>query len=236
MNLNEYVSTLDLTDQLRHLILIDEAHNFFCRENPGGRITPLTELSRTLSNMLSQIRGYGVGILLADQRPSCLDSSAIANTGLKIVHALEDGTDIEMLAACMGLNAHQKALFHALPPGSCIVSVRGTRNIVRCRITRAEKIASAKPACRFCPRRADCIRARIQEKLAGLPVEYFAALLRAHIGNPSLLKKHAEEILAECGVTDADKRTRLCLLGEIIEAVPGMKYREYLTAQMTRIL
>ncbi len=51
--------------------------------------------------MLTEIRSYGEGLIIADQSPGKLADDVVRNTNLQIVHQLRDSTDREAMANAM---------------------------------------------------------------------------------------------------------------------------------------
>lgn len=91
--------------ELRHLIVVEEAHKLLRRPDPGGGAAPQGDASgaaaRLFANVLAEIRKYGEGVLVADQDPAKLVPDAYKNTNLKIVHRLPDESDRQLVGATM---------------------------------------------------------------------------------------------------------------------------------------
>lgn len=110
-------------NHLMHLTMIEEAHNvLMCppavMNNAGN---PQQVVADLFSNMLSEIRGYGEGMVIVDQVPTRLIPDVIKNTNYKIVHRLTAPDDCEIMAATLALREEQKALIPALEIGNTIV-------------------------------------------------------------------------------------------------------------------
>jgi len=75
--------------------------------------------------MLSEIRAYGEGVLIAEQIPTKLAPDAVKNTNLKIVHRLLAGDDREVLAATMNMSEAQSRYLTTLKPGQAVVHAEG---------------------------------------------------------------------------------------------------------------
>lgn len=112
---------IDLNDNgCRHLTIIEEAHRVMMKcEQPD---MPQYKTAMMFSNMLSEIRAYGEGMLLVDQVPTRLISDAIKNTNLKITHRLVAEDDCKAISESMGLNDEQRKVIQKLLTGQCIVS------------------------------------------------------------------------------------------------------------------
>lgn len=104
----------------RHLTIIEEAHRVMMRcDNPE---MPQYKSAMMFSNMLSEIRAYGEGLLLVDQVPTRLIPDAIKNTNTKITHRLVAEDDCKAIAESMGISPEQRLLIPKLGVGQCIVS------------------------------------------------------------------------------------------------------------------
>lgn len=73
------------------------------------------------TNMLSEIRSYGEGLLIVDQVPTRLIPDVIKNTNYKIVHRLTAPDDCQVMASSLALREEQKSLITALGIGNAIV-------------------------------------------------------------------------------------------------------------------
>jgi hypothetical protein len=111
-------------DNLCHLTVIEEAHRLL--RNPGGDTTgignPQAVVSGMFSDILSEMRGLGEGIMIVDQIPSRLIPDAVKNTNFKIVHRLVARDEREAMAGCTGLRQDQAELIAVLPVGEAIIS------------------------------------------------------------------------------------------------------------------
>lgn len=104
----------------QHLTVIEEAHRVMSKcENPE---LPQNKSAMMFSNMLSEIRAYGEGLMLVDQIPTRLIPDAIKNTNLKITHRLVADDDCKEIGQSMGLNEEQRLVIPKLLTGQCIVS------------------------------------------------------------------------------------------------------------------
>ena len=74
------------------------------------------------SNMLSEIRAYGEGMMLVDQVPTRLIPDAIKNTNLKITHRLVAEDDCKAIGESMALNEEQRKVIPKLMTGQCVIS------------------------------------------------------------------------------------------------------------------
>ena len=107
-------------NKLRHLAIIEEAHRVMSyHSNPDSAQAKCGQL---FSNMLSEIRAYGQGLVIVDQVPGRLIPDAVKNTNLKIIHRLIASDDIDSVASSMGLTNDQRSIIPRLATGQAIVS------------------------------------------------------------------------------------------------------------------
>ncbi len=113
---------------LAHLTVLEEAHRLL--KNVSTEVSTESANNRgqaveTFTNMLSEIRSYGEGVLIAEQIPTKLAPDAIKNTNLKIVHRLLAGDDREVLAATMNMSDEQSRFLTTLRAGQAVVHAEG---------------------------------------------------------------------------------------------------------------
>jgi len=114
---------------LRHVILIEEAHRLLRRV--PEYISPEVGNSRgkaveTFSNVISEIRDFGEGLIVVDQIPAKLTPDVIKNTTIKIVHRTLAIDDREMVGGTMGLTSDQSKELPLLPVGQAVVHSEGS--------------------------------------------------------------------------------------------------------------
>ncbi len=110
-------------NRLLHLTLIEEAHNVLSapRQEMSGAANPQQAAADLFSNMLSEIRGYGQGMVIVDQIPTRLVPDAIKNTNYKIAHRMTAPDDCSVIASGMALREDQKSIISALEIGNAII-------------------------------------------------------------------------------------------------------------------
>lgn len=104
----------------KHLAIIEEAHRVMAKCEKQE--FPQYKSAMMFSNMLSEIRAYGEGLMLVDQVPTRLIPDAIKNTNLKITHRLVAEDDCKAIGESMGLSEEQRKVIPKLMTGQCIVS------------------------------------------------------------------------------------------------------------------
>lgn len=115
------IGTVDFNDNsCRHLTVIEEAHRVMMKcEKPDE---PQYKSAMMFSNMLSEIRAYGEGLMLVDQVPTRLIPDAVKNTNTKITHRLVAEDDSRTIAESMGISKEQRMIIPKLLVGQCLVS------------------------------------------------------------------------------------------------------------------
>lgn len=108
------------SNDCRHLTVIEEAHRVMQKCDKPDE--PQYRTAMMFSNMLSEIRAYGEGMLLVDQVPTRLIPDAIKNTNIKITHRVVAEDDCKAIAESMGLSKEQRPIIPKLLVGQCLVS------------------------------------------------------------------------------------------------------------------
>lgn len=111
-------------NQLCHLTMVEEAHRLLRKpeQDLAGVGSPQSVAATMFSDMLSEYRAYGQGLLVVDQFPSRIIPEAIKLTGTKIVFRTGARDDRAALAACMSMRPDQEELMSALRIGEAIVA------------------------------------------------------------------------------------------------------------------
>jgi len=112
----------------QHVTVIEEAHRLLKNvstevETEGANTRG--QAVETFANMLSEIRAYGEGVLIAEQIPTKLAPDAIKNTNLKIIHRLVAQDDREIVGGTMNMNEAQVRFLTTLPVGRAVVYAEG---------------------------------------------------------------------------------------------------------------
>jgi hypothetical protein len=124
IRLAEHRRTLGEARELRHLLVIEEAHRLLSGARKGvmeQEADPRGKAVETFANILSEIRAYGQGVIIADQVPVKLVSDVIKNTNLKIAHRLVDLEDRTVLAGAMAMSNTQAQALSILKVGQVAV-------------------------------------------------------------------------------------------------------------------
>ena len=118
-------------DTLVHLTLIEEAHRLLrnVSTEQGNDVTanPQGKAIEVFANILSEIRAYGEGIVIAEQIPSKLTPDAVKNTNLKIIHRLVAEDDRKLVGSTVNLSEEQIRSLSTLERGVGVAYSEGMR-------------------------------------------------------------------------------------------------------------
>jgi hypothetical protein len=123
--IEQYFDRLGPADNLRSLILIDEAHRFL-RELPltldmSEAAMSKRQVQDQLEDLTAEARSVGIGIIVLDQDPSQLSRRVLKNCHTKIVHRLESPDDVQLTALLTGCDKHQQAHICGMKEGEAIL-------------------------------------------------------------------------------------------------------------------
>ena len=126
MKLSEYrmAQAKGSNSQLRHITVMEEAHNLLKRTGGGGGQGGANLLGKSvemISNSIAEMRTYGEGFIIVDQSPTAVDISAIKNTNTKVIMRLPEKADCEATGNAMALNEEQIKELSKLPRGVAAV-------------------------------------------------------------------------------------------------------------------
>ncbi|TFF97755.1 MAG: ATP-binding protein [Promethearchaeota archaeon] len=124
--LYHYLQHEGFQQNLKHLLIIEEAHRLLKYEMKHPDAYLQTSKARTqdqFGDILSEIRAFGEGIILVDQKPRQLIPSAITNTNLKICHKLPSLFQINTFKDSMGLLDEHLPFVTKLQPGECVLKI-----------------------------------------------------------------------------------------------------------------
>lgn len=116
---------------IQHITIFEEAHRLLKNtqtEVGTEEANTRAQAVEAFANMLSEIRAYGQGVLIAEQIPTKLASDAIKNTNLKIMHRVVAMDDREIMGGAMNLEPHQSKIVAALEPGQAAAFAEGSDN------------------------------------------------------------------------------------------------------------
>jgi DNA helicase HerA-like ATPase len=113
---------------LNHVLLIEEAHRLLRRV--PDYVSPEVGNTRgkaveTFSNVISEIRTLGQGVVVVDQIPSKLTQDVIKNTNMKIVHRTLAKDDRDYVGSAMNLTDAQSRELSLLEVGRAVIHREG---------------------------------------------------------------------------------------------------------------
>lgn len=127
--IREYCTTTRESDTLAHVTVIEEAHRVMANTpRTGNREIAGDSRAQSVgmfSNMLSEIRSLGEGVIIAEQIPSRLAEDALKNSSTKIIHRMPGKDDQEALASTMNLSQEQQSYLAKLRAGQAVVFTEG---------------------------------------------------------------------------------------------------------------
>lgn len=109
-------------DQLRHVIVLEEAHHLFQRSTEAANgNNSKEELVKMLNKMMTDIRAYGEGIIVVDQSPSCVSAQVLDNTVVKLVHRITSRDGLDALDGSLLLEDEDAGTPSALGRGEALI-------------------------------------------------------------------------------------------------------------------
>ncbi|MHA2023529.1 MAG: ATP-binding protein, partial [Candidatus Thorarchaeota archaeon] len=120
-----YFDKLGLSDRLRNLLIIDEAHSLL-EEIPRSADSNDTASSKRKAidqfiNIIAESRSFGLGVDIADQNALRLSRDALKTCNTKIIHRITSGGDRRLLADETGCNKEQQDQIDVLCVGEIII-------------------------------------------------------------------------------------------------------------------
>ena len=118
----------DTLPRLQHVTVFEEAHRLLKHvptEVQTEEANVKGQAVETFANMLSEIRAYGQGVLIAEQIPTKLSPDAVKNTNLKIMHRVVAEDDRDVMGGAMNLDEAQKRYVTTLPTGRAVAYAEG---------------------------------------------------------------------------------------------------------------
>ncbi|WP_018933248.1 ATP-binding protein [Gracilibacillus lacisalsi] len=118
-----------IDNDLKHITIVEEAHRIFSNQEGKSESQETANIKgkavEHFSNVLSEIRSMGEGMVIIDQVPTKLAPDAIKNTNLKIVHRIVSVDDAEHMAQALAMKPDQTEFFTRLKKGEAFVFQEG---------------------------------------------------------------------------------------------------------------
>jgi hypothetical protein len=111
---------------LAHVTVIEEAHRLLGQEAKSAFTGDMKgKAVETFTNILSEIRAYGEGFIIAEQIPTKLSPDVIKNTNLKIMHRIVADDDRSVMSASMNIKNIDAPIVSTLSVGEAVVFSEG---------------------------------------------------------------------------------------------------------------
>lgn len=123
LSLCHYAKKRGSTQQLKQVLLIDDAHRLFESQ---------AKINSFFKNILSEIGSYGEGVVFSSQVPSSLHSDILSNTGVKIIHRLTRSEDLNAVLGAGFLSDIQKKEITSLALGRAVILSESMSDLERC--------------------------------------------------------------------------------------------------------
>ena len=127
--IREYCLTTRNTSALQHVTVIEEAHRVMANtSHVSDRETSADTRAQAVgmfSNVLSEVRAFGEGLIIAEQIPNRLAEDALKNTNTKIIHRLPGMDDREAIGGAMNLGEEQKIYLSKMKNGQAAFYTEG---------------------------------------------------------------------------------------------------------------
>ena len=212
-----YLSRLPEDNSLKRVIVVEEAHNIFKK-------TISEDSSKALNNeyfdkMLSEIRSSGTGLIFSDQRPNILSDAVIANTSVKISHALVDGHDRELIGESCNLSYSQAKRLGEFEIGECLISIRGYYGVQHTKVVQMMEENTCNSSCHICASRFRCRNEAVRRMISSLDetqISYHVSKLQSNPYNTKVVETYINNMLEDLNIM-ASSVTKICLLGEILD-------------------
>jgi hypothetical protein len=119
-----------------HMLVLEEAHRLLAGDHGGGKqgSNSKAQAAEDINTMLAEVRKYGQGVMIIDQRPGSLVGGVIDNAYLVALHRLNEEKGFRQFVQQLNMNADQQRFVRSeLRPGQMVVLDRrsGTPVLVR---------------------------------------------------------------------------------------------------------
>ncbi len=145
LKMQEYrmASSQGMNQSLRHVTVLEEAHNLLKRTSTEQATESSNLLGKSvemLTNAIAEMRTYGEGFIIADQAPGLLDLAVIRNTNTKIILRLPEYSDRELVGKAANLNEDQINELAKLPKGVATVYQNEWLEPVLCKVAKYDSV------------------------------------------------------------------------------------------------
>lgn len=214
IKINEYIRKKNSSNHLKSVLVLEEAHNIVSNISREMEENSKALASEYFTSMLTELREYGIGIIIADQSPAKLNVSAVNTTGTKIIHATASFQDVEMVAYHLRLNSYQKTLLSTLGRGQAVVSSLGNEMAAQVNVRRRCEDKITNLSYLFCERGLFDDDGRIERLLSNsIDTRMFIEKVMYDRYDEQIVVRMVNEFLSRYNFSTRDK---LCALGYIV--------------------
>lgn len=129
LKIREHAQQCSQSPRLERLVIVEEAHTIMPNPELPSASRNAARCAGYFSNMLAEISAYGTGIVVVEQRPALIAPGAIANTGIKVIHTLQQGADIDTVLQGLALAQNANTIISRLRIGQAAVSFPQAKQI-----------------------------------------------------------------------------------------------------------
>ncbi len=138
-----------LNQELRHLLVLEEAHHVLKRVGNGYGIyeghSSQQQAIDTIVQLLREARGLGLGVVLIDQLPGSLADAAVKLTGITMIHSLKDARERLLVGSQANLNEEQLLHIGSLKCGEVVIHQGFTGTAVLAQVVKFHRKHDSEP-------------------------------------------------------------------------------------------
>jgi hypothetical protein len=144
-----YLRKCGPSNELKQVLIVEEAHRLL--GNSTGPTSaeqgdPRAKAVEAFSNLLAEVRAYGLTVFIADQSPTALAPSVLRNTNLKIAHRLLAREDRLAMSGAMGMPDAESGFMAAIPDYHAAIFGKGDNRPLLVKIDKVKPDVSVERA------------------------------------------------------------------------------------------
>jgi len=207
---------------LQHVTVFEEAHRLLKNtqtEVGTEEANTKAQAVEAFANMLSEIRAYGQGVLIAEQIPTKLAVDAIKNTNLKIMHRMVAADDREVMGGTMNLDQAQLRIVAALRVGQAAVFAEGADGPTLIQVVKQPEKDEGRPKKRVSDAETKKVMATVCSGPGYEPVPGYSKNLKLSAEQLTMVHDLAQDVLEHQEFTEQFSRYFLSLVMQPEQAV-----------------
>lgn len=108
--------------EISNVLMIDEAHVLLDTQSKTtvGQNKAQSTTVKSLQKMIAEIRSFGMGVIIADQKPSKVTLDVVADTDIKVAFRLVEANERSIIANSMNMTEQQSQYLARLKKGEAI--------------------------------------------------------------------------------------------------------------------